>query len=83
MSLSCDEARAVAPIAWSLPTPAHSIAFLREVEAALAGHPARGEGFAHRVAAEILPRYFVPPPIPLRAPQEHYNVRQPWLRRRA
>jgi hypothetical protein len=82
MSLSCDEARAVSPIAWSLPTPAHSIAFLREVDAALAGRRDRGEGSAYRAAVEIMPRYFVPPPMPERKTQEHYNIRQPWLRRR-
>jgi hypothetical protein len=37
---------------------------------------ARGEGLAYRVACEILPRYFVPPPMPLRMPDEHYNVRR-------
>ena len=82
MSLSCDEARAVFPIAWSLPTPAHSVAFIREVDAALAGRRGRGEGSAYRAATEILPRYFVPPPRLERNEWEHCNVRPPRLRRR-
>jgi hypothetical protein len=55
----------------------------REIDAALAGHPARGEGLAYRVAVELLPRYFIPPPMPERELRPHYNVQKPPLRRRA
>jgi hypothetical protein len=82
MPLDHDEARAVFPIAWGLPTD-RTVDFVRAVEAVLAGHPVRGEGLAYRVACEILPRFFIPPPMPERKTPEHYNVRQPWLRRRA
>jgi hypothetical protein len=78
MPLTSEEARAVFPLAWSLP-PDRTVEFVREVDAALVGHPARGEGLAHRVAVEILPRYFVPP-MPKRMPDEHANIRL--LRRR-
>ena len=44
--------------------------------------PVRGEGLAHRVAVELLPRYFVPP-LMLKKELEHVNNRKPWLRRRA
>jgi hypothetical protein len=81
MPLTSEEARAVFPLAWSLP-PDRTVEFVREVDAALAGHPVRGEGLAHRVAVEILPRYFVPPPM-LKKELEHVNIRKPWLRRRA
>jgi hypothetical protein len=81
MPLTSEEARAVFPIAWSLP-PDRTAAFVRAVEAVLASHPTRGEGLAHRVAVELLPRFFVPPPMP-KQQREHINVRQPWLRRRA
>jgi hypothetical protein len=81
MPLTSDEARAVFPLAWSLP-PDRTAEFVREVDAALAGHPARGEGLAHRVAVELMPRYFVPPPM-LKKELEHVNIRKPWLRRRA
>jgi hypothetical protein len=80
MSLSCDEARVVFPIAWGLP-PDRTVDFVRAVEAVLAGHPVRGEGLAYRTACEILPRFFIPPFIPERKVPEHYNVRKPWLRR--
>jgi hypothetical protein len=39
MPLTSDEARAVFPLAWSLP-PDRTVEFVREVDAALAGHPA-------------------------------------------
>jgi hypothetical protein len=75
--LSPEECRAVFPIAWSLPTPELSVIFVREVERALAGHPARGEGLAYRIACEILPRYFVPPKMPApNKPEEHFNIRR-------
>jgi len=80
MPMTSDEARAVFPLAWSLP-PDRTVEFVREVDAALASHPARGEGLAHRVAVELLPKFFVPPPMP-KQHREHVNVRQPWLRRR-
>lgn len=79
MSLTSEEARAVFPLAWSLP-PDRTVEFVREVDAALAGHPVRGEGLAHRVAVKLLPRYFVPPPMPKRMPEDHANIRL--LRRR-
>jgi hypothetical protein len=63
MSLSSEEARAVFPIAWSLP-PDCTADFVRAVELALASHPARGEGLAHRIAVGLMPKYFVPPPDP-------------------
>jgi hypothetical protein len=80
MPLTSEEARAVFPIARSLP-PDRTADFVRAVEVVLASHPARGEGLAHRVACELLPRFF-PPPLPKRE-REQVNVRQPWLRRRA
>jgi hypothetical protein len=80
MSLTCDEARSVLPLAWGL-RPDVTPVFIREVDAALAGHPSRGEGFAHRVAVALMPKFFVPPPMPQRE-QEHVNIRKPWLRRR-
>ena len=79
MSLTSDEARAVFPLAWSLP-PDRTAEFVRAVDAVLASHPARGEGLAHRVAVELMPRYFIPPPMPKRMPDEHANIRL--LRRR-
>jgi hypothetical protein len=79
-TLSLEEHHAVAPIAWSLPTPAHSIAFMRAVERVLGAHPTRGEGLAHRVACDLLPHFFVPPAIP-RLAGEHINARRPYLRR--
>jgi hypothetical protein len=59
MALSNEEARAVFPIAWSLP-PDRTADFVRT----LASHPTRGDGLAHRIAVELLPRFFVPPPMP-------------------
>jgi hypothetical protein len=82
MPLTPEECRVVFPLAWDLP-PERSPEFIREIETALAGHPERGEGLAHRIAVEILPRFFVPPPMPARKAQEHVNIRQPWLRKRA
>ncbi len=79
MPLTSEEARAVFPLAWSLP-PDRTADFVREIEAALAGHPARGEGLAHRVAIELLQRFFIPPPMPKRMPEDHANIRL--LRRR-
>jgi hypothetical protein len=77
MPLSPDECRSVFPIAWGLP-PDRTADFVREVEAALARHPAvRGEGVAYRVAVELLPRYFTPPPMS--APQ-FFNAKKSWLR---
>jgi hypothetical protein len=81
MSLSCDEARIVFPIAWSLP-PALTPVFLRAVDAALAGRRDRGEGAAYRAAAELLPKFFIPPRVP-RPEWEHFNIRKLRLRRRA
>jgi hypothetical protein len=81
MPLDHDEIRVVYPLAWGLPTD-RTMDFVRAVEAALAGRRDRGEGSAYRTAVEILPRFFVPPPMPERKTQDHYNVRQPWLRRR-
>jgi hypothetical protein len=82
MALSNEEARAVFPLAWSLP-PDRTADFVRELERILASHPTRGEGLAHRIAIELLPRFFVPPPMPKKPPPLHVNIRQPWLRRRA
>ena len=65
------------PLAWILP-PDRTVEFVREVDVALAGHPVRGEGLAHRVAVELLPRFFVPPPM-LKQQLEHVNIRLPCL----
>jgi hypothetical protein len=63
MPLTCEEARAVVPLAWSLPSDC-TAEFVREVETALAGHPTGGEGMAHRIAVGLLSKYFIPPPLP-------------------
>jgi hypothetical protein len=81
MSLSLEEHCAVSPIAWSLRTPEASVVFMREVERVLGAYPTRGEGLAYRIACEILPRYFVPPPMPVRMPDHYFNVRRIRLRR--
>ena len=81
MPLTSEEARSVFPIAWGLPVES-TAPFIREVEAALANNPARGEGLAHRIAVELASKYFVPPPMP-KIPPQFFNSRKPWLQSRA
>jgi hypothetical protein len=73
-TLTSEEADVVHPIAWSLP-PDRAAEFLHAVEHALASHPVRGPGLAHRVAVALLPAYFVPPSSQSHRPRNHVNIR--------
>jgi hypothetical protein len=60
MPLLSTEVDDVMTLAWPLP-PERRAAFVAAVEAALAGHPVRGVGLAHRVAVGLQRNFFTPP----------------------
>ena len=73
MSLSAAEYNVVTNLATPLPRALRS-EFVSAVEQALAAYPVRGEGVAHRIARELLPRFFTPPP-PYSSAQHHSRRR--------
>jgi hypothetical protein len=73
MSLLSTEIDEVQALAWPLPRESRQ-AFVAAVENALAAHPVRGAGLAHRVAVQ-LQRQFFTPPDPEPGPQ-HFHRRK-------
>jgi hypothetical protein len=68
MPLTNDELTVVLPLAFPLPVAARE-SFIEAVETALAAHATRGVGLAHRLAVQLQPAYFSPPPRKSSPPQ--------------
>jgi hypothetical protein len=61
-------------LAWPLPAESRA-EFVAAVEAALEAHAVHGPGLVHRLARQLQPAYFSPPPRKSTAPQ-FFNSRK-------
>jgi hypothetical protein len=61
MSLLPDELSEVLPLCFPLPREARE-PFLAAIENALRAHPVHGPGLVHRLARDLQPSFFTPPP---------------------